>query len=543
MILSFIWLFACKTSEQPKEIKWQRYDQAAEIEANADHESGRMQFKLIQSKYLDKGKLFEKINKQLIDFSESDYNRLSPFVFEKNILDIQEAIRNKELSYKQLTQWYLYRILEFESVKDSALHAIIDINPNAVKQAQELDDDQGSHPIYGMPILLKDNINTLDMPTTAGAHVLKDNNTEDAFIVNQMKKRGAIILGKLNLSEWAYFFCSGCPLGYSAIGGQTLNPYGRKVFETGGSSAGSGVATAANYAVATVGTETSGSILSPSSQNSVVGMKPTIGKLSRSGIVPISSTLDTPGPMTKNVIDNAILLSAMMGKDDADSYSSVANQSQIDFNKIKRGGLKGRRIGAFKYLMDSDSIYNLTIDKLKKYGADIVEVDQTEVEFNGFLTLLNIDMKNDLPIYLKEYADEKISQRSIDDIIKYNLQDTAGYMPYGQQLFEGIANDTTSASDYEKIKSDLMENGRKYFEEQMQKYNLEGVVSINNYHAGYAAVAHYPCLTVPMGYKDSGEPISLTFIARPFNEQNLLQWAFDFELQSNMRKPPVNYGG
>jgi amidase len=535
-------LSTCKPFEQPSNNQWQKYDQSGEINASAEHKNGRMQFKLIQSKYLDKGKLFDKINKQLVDFSQSDYNRLLPLILEKNILQLQESVKESKMTYKQLTQWYLFRILKFENTKDSALHAIIDINPKAVEQAQRLDMDKGNHPIYGMPIMLKDNINTLDMPTTAGAHVLKGNQTDDAFIVKQMKKRGAIIIGKLNLSEWAYFLCSGCPLGYSAIGGQTLNPYGRKVFETGGSSAGSGVATAANFAAATVGTETSGSILSPSSQNSIVGMKPTVGKLSRSGIVPISSTLDTPGPMSKNVIDNAILLSAMMGKDLSDSYSKAADQAQINLNSLKPGGLNSKRIGAFKYLMESDSIYNLTIQKLKEYGTVIVEIEQTKVELNGFLTLLNIDMKNDLPKYLAKYAGGNINERTIDDVISYNLQDTSGYIPYGQQLFDGISNDTTTTEELEKIKLDLMESGKKYFEDQMQEHNLEGVVSINNYHAGYAAVAHYPCITVPMGYKESGEPISLTFIARPFEEQQLLMWAYDFEQKSKIRKMPNGYG-
>lgn len=541
IILSLFLFIACKPSHQESIVQWQRYDQSGEILANADHESGRMRYKLIQSKHLNKEKLFNKINAQLQDFSEEDYTRLKPFILEKNILELQKYVEEKVLSYKQLTQWYLHRILKFENTKDSALHAIIDVNPKAVEQATFIDNNNTTHPICGMPILLKDNINTLEMPTTAGAHVLKDNQTDDAFIVKQMKERGAIILGKVNLSEWAYYFCSGCPLGYSAIGGQTLNPYGRKIFETGGSSAGSGVATTANYAVATVGTETSGSILSPSSLNSVVGMKPTIGKLSRGGIVPISSTLDTPGPMTKNVIDNAILLSAMMGKDDADSYSKIADQSQVNFNLSNNGGLKRKRIGAFKYLMKADSIYNLTIQKLKDYGTEIVEIDQTEVEFKGFLTLLNIEMKHDLPEYLKNFASQNISVRTIDDIIEYNLKDTTGFMPYGQQLFEGISNDTTSEETFEKIKNTLMQSGKKYFEDQMTKYNLEGVVSINNYHAGYAAVAQYPCLTVPMGYKPSGEPISLTFIARPFKEQDLLNWAFDYEQNTKIRKLPRLY--
>ncbi len=172
-----------------------------------------------------------------------------------------------------------------------------------------------------MPILLKDNIGAAGMITTAGSVALADNNAGDAFITKRLKEENAIILGKANLSEWAYFLCTGCPVGYSAVGGQTINPYGRLQFESGGSSSGSGVSVAANYAVAAIGSETSGSILSPSSQNNLVGLKPTIGLLSRSGIVPISSHLDTPGPMTKNVVDNAIVLQALTGKDAADSYS------------------------------------------------------------------------------------------------------------------------------------------------------------------------------------------------------------------------------
>ena len=160
-----------------------------------------------------------------------------------------------------------------------------------------------------------------DMATTAGAVALKDNTTDDAFMVNQLKSKGALILGKANLSEWAYFFCGDCPSGYSAVGGQTLNPYGRRIFDTGGSSSGSAVSVAANFCAAAIGSETAGSILSPASQNSVVGLKPTIGLVSRSGIVPISSTLDTAGPITKTVRDNAIVLDAIYGYDKSDSKS------------------------------------------------------------------------------------------------------------------------------------------------------------------------------------------------------------------------------
>ncbi len=200
------------------------------------------------------------------------------------------------------------------------LNSIIAINPDAVSEARKRDKNRsdGDHPIYGMPVLLKDNIGMQGLPVTAGAAALANNMAADAFITERIKEKGGIILGKTNLSEWANYLSSACPNGYSAVGGQSLNPYGRRKLDTGGSSSGSGTAMAANYAAAAVGTETSGSILSPSSANSLVGLKPTVGLLSRAGIVPLSGTLDTPGPMTRTMTDNAILLSALSGEDSTD---------------------------------------------------------------------------------------------------------------------------------------------------------------------------------------------------------------------------------
>jgi len=285
-------LFSCDKKEDP--VRFVSYDESSEIASQQNHEVDRMKFKLIQSKYLDMNAVFEPFEKDLSSFTEEDYYNLEPYILEKDIPSIQESVKNGILTYEKIVLFYLYRIRKFESNNELALHAIISLNPNIVREAREKDRDKlpnTNYSLYGLPILLKDNINTQGMPTTAGAYVLEGNiNTDDAFIVKRLKENGALVLGKVNLSEWAYFFCKGCPVGYSAIGGQTLNPYGRKIFETGGSSAGSGVSVAANYAIAAVGTETSGSILSPSSKNSVVGLKPTIGLLSRTGIVPISST-------------------------------------------------------------------------------------------------------------------------------------------------------------------------------------------------------------------------------------------------------------
>jgi amidase len=448
------------------------------------------------------------------------------------------------LTYEKIILFYLYRIRRYESDSSKTLHAIISLNPNIINEAKEKDKNRPKtlkSDLYGLPILLKDNINTKGMPTTAGSYALKDNkNTADAFIVKQLKQHGALILGKLNLSEWAYYLCSGCPLGWSAVGGQTLNPYGPKLFETGGSSSGSGVATAANYAVATIGTETSGSILSPSSKNSVVGLKPTIGLLSRTGIVPISSTLDTPGPMTKSIIDNAIVLAAMTGEDLNDP-TTIGNYKNTKYTEnITDSDFKGKRLGVMKPLL-KDSVYSKTIEKLKIAGVEIIEYDPPKLSLNGFTTLLNIDMKHDLPAYLKKYADTQVNIKSVEDITKLNLLDSLARIPYGQQLFVGILKDTTSNKSFEQIKNKLHSDGIAYFKPIMDEHRLDAVLSMNNNHAGFAAVAKYPCLTVPMGYTIQGEPTGITFISYPFSEKKLLQLGYAFEQLIKARKIPKNY--
>ncbi|PQB07367.1 amidase [Polaribacter filamentus] len=521
-----------------------KYDETAELAAQQTHESNRMKFKLIQSKYLDMNEVFKPFTDDLASFSEENYQELKPLILEKNIPSLQKSVKAGTLTYEKLTLFYLYRIRKFESDSAKSLNAIISLNADVLKEARERDKNRKSGflsemSIYGMPILLKDNINTKDMSTTAGAMALAENkNTEDAFIVQKLRENGALILGKVNLSEWAYFFCSGCPLGYSAIGGQTLNPYGRKVFETGGSSAGSGVVVAANYAVAAIGTETSGSITSPSSLNSVVGLKPTIGLLSRSGIIPISSTLDTPGPMTKNVTDTFILLNAMLGKDNKD-ISSFEIDKENYFGNDQETTLKGKKIGVLSSLL-KDSIYKLTIDEIRKTGAEIIEINPPEISFDGFISLLNIDMKYDLPKYLYTNADKSVSVKSVKDVVDFNLKDSLIRSPYGQQLFEGILKDSTTIVELEVIKYKLASEGKKYLQALVTE-NLDAILSINNYHSGIAAVAKYPTLTIPMGYKKSGEPINLTFIGLPKTEGKLLIVGYAFEQLTKVRKMPKNY--
>ena len=437
----------------------------------------------------------------------------------------------------------MYRILKFESNKATFLNGILAINPSAVDEAKERDANRKSnkkHPIYGMPILLKDNINTEGMPTTAGAVALKDNNTTDAFNVTNIKSKGGIILGKTNLSEWAYFLCEGCPSGYSAIGGQTLNPYGRTLFDTGGSSAGSGVVVAANYAVAAVGSETAGSIISPSSQNSLVGLKPTIGKISRTGIIPISSSLDTAGPMTKNVMDNAILLSAMLGEDAKDITTIGNAQMSTLWENFSENDLKGKRLGVFKPFLETIE-YKNTIEKLKQQGVEIIEIEPQEMNFEGFVTFLNADMKVDLPTYLASYSSVNKEFKTVADIVAFNKKDSLIKIPYGQALFEGIVAETISTEDFTKLKERFHTEAVAFFELPMQANNLDAILSINNYNSGHAAMAKYPCLTIPMGYKETGEPIGLTFIARPFEEEKLLKIGYAFEKQNPVRNSPKLY--
>tara|TARA_R110002012_G_scaffold19465_6_gene70255 strand:+ start:3621 stop:5282 length:1662 start_codon:yes stop_codon:yes gene_type:complete len=542
LVIGFI---SCKDKNaEPKEeiVLWTPYNDSAEVAASADNENRRMRYKFIQSKVLDKNEVFLPLYDEVSQFTEEQYEKMKPLVLEQDIPSIQNQIDEGTFTYEDLVLFYLHRIYKYELPNNTTLNTIIALNPNVLEEARQLDESKETHHlIYGMPILLKDNIGTAEMKTTAGAIALKENRTDDAFIVQRLKQKGALILGKANLSEWANFLCDGCPNGQSAVGGQTLNPYGRRVFDTGGSSAGSGTSTAANYAVGAVGTETSGSILSPSSQSSVVGLKPTIGMLSRTGIVPISSTLDTPGPMTKNVTDNAILLDAMLGKDEVD-YKSVSAEPGILSAWMNPEPLQEIRLGVMINLMARDSMYAANVEALREAGAQIVEFEAEKIPLEGFTTLLNLDMKEDLPAYLNAEVKERDAVRvgSVEDVVAFNKQDSLVRIPYGQARFDGILADSTTAEQFEKIKKDLKESGRAFFN-IMEEKELDAVLSINNYHAGYAAVAEYPALTVPMGYKTDGEPESLTFIGKPFSEAHLLRIGKAFEDLTKARKIPEGY--
>ena len=515
-------------------VPWKNYDESIEIEKSKSHSNKRMQFKLIQSKYEFKNDWFKNINKELNQFSEKEYNFLKPLVIEKSIPEIQTSILDEKLTYEKLVLFYLYRIKSIEYDKNQYLNSIISINQNIVKEAREKDKrkPESIYSLHGIPVLLKDNINFEGLATTAGSYALNNNTSKNAFVVDKLKENGALILGKTNLSEWAYYFCNNCPSGYSALGGQTLNPYGRKIFDSGGSSSGSGVAISANFSSVSLGSETSGSILSPSSASSIVGLKPTVGIVSRSGIVPISSTLDTSGPMTKNVIDNAIVLKAISSYDQNDSMS--VNSKDIDLESILDSSLKGKRFGVFNEFLN-DSLYSNAINKIEKLGGIIIKFNPPQINFNGFRKILDYDMKNDLPIYFKN---NNISFKSIKDIVEFNKKDSLNRAPYGQGIFKSIISDSTKFNEISSIKTRIKTEGKKYFNTAIKKHKLDAIISINNYHAGYAAGAYYPCLTIPMGYNKNGKPFNLTFISKSYTENKLLQIGYAFEKETRLRVKP-----
>ncbi|OEK04370.1 amidase family protein [Roseivirga misakiensis] len=543
ILLLLIFVYACGPGE-PKTViaPWVPYDQADIIAANAEHRSSRMRYKRVQSTFKDRNDMWAAAADQIAYFSEEEYQELKPLILERDIPSLQASVKNGELTYEKIAQWYLFRIVHFENDKEKSLNNMISINPNLVKEARLKDKNRSAndHPIYGIPVILKDNIGTDELPTTAGSYALKDNNAPDAFITAKIKSSGGLILGKANLSEWANFYCSGCPNGFSTAGGQTLNPYGPMEFDTGGSSSGSGSTIAANYAPVAVGTETSGSILSPSSSNSLVGLKPTVGLLSRGGIVPLSSTLDTPGPMTKNVIDNAILLSAMTGEDPRDAATKDNPKDKRYWEDLTEGSLEGIRFGVVKNYLQ-DSVYKYNTEKIAELGGVLVEFEFERTRLNGFINLLNGDMKEDMVHYFADYASDNIPFESMDDLVAFNKMDSAIAMPYGQGLFEGVVNETTAGDDLVALRKNLKETGIKYFEGPMQEHQLDVILSINNFGAGFAAAAHYPCLTVPMGYLATGQPRGLTFIGRSFEEDKLLKLAYAFEKGTKSRIIPSDY--
>ena len=535
-LIFFLLIISCNENQI---IYWENYDETGEITENSDHEITRMRYKRIQSISNDKNEIFKPFNSFIKSYDIEYHNSIKEHILNKDISYIQRKIDEDLFSYEDLVKFFIYRIYKYEMNKDLYLNSIISLNPNIIKQARELDKNKPDNPLYGIPILVKDNINVEDMITSAGASVFKNNLVnDDATVIKNLKKNNVLILGKLNMSEWAYYFCRPCPVGYSSLGGQTLNPYGRKIFESGGSSSGSGVSIAANFAVASLGSETSGSILSPSSKNSLVGLKPTIGNISRSGIVPISSFYDTSGPMTNNVLDNAIIYNSMIGFDKSDELSKES--IKINIQEMQNFESSDLKIGySSRYL--SDSLFISTVNDLQSIGINNISYTSSNSSLPYFRGILTSDMKRDLPRYINQFANKNIVVKNVSDIVEFNNVDTITHAPYNQHIFNEIVNDEVSDIELEDMKKSTRTNAREFLNELMSSYNFDVFVSVDNTMAGIAAAAHFPALTVPMGYRKNGEPSNITFITSSNNEQLLYNVAYLFEKNFKRREPPKNY--
>lgn len=475
------------------------------------------------------------------------------WLIEATIDEMQEKMNSGELTSKDLVLMYLYRI---STLDKNNVNSVLEVNPDALHIAASLDAErkkQGPRgPLHGIPVLIKDNIDTNDkMQTSAGSLALKDSYAlQDSYVAALLREAGAVILGKTNMTEWANFMTEGMPSGYSSRGGQVLNPYGLGKFDVGGSSSGSGAAIAANFGAVAVGTETSGSILSPASQNSLVGIKPTVGLVSRRGIIPIAHSQDTAGPMARTVKDAAQLLNVLTAQDEKDPITLTNTELvNVDFTQfLDEFGLKGARIGIarevyFDYLSDAQkTVMEQAVEKLTELGAEVVEnviIPSTKSEWS--YDVLTYEFKADLNAYLKSLPSH-VGIRTLTDIIEFNKKHEEQTLKYGQMILE--ESEETSGTLTEQAYISALEKDIYLSKEQgidfvLEENQLEAIVFPNNFGAGIPAKAGYPSITVPAGYTSEGEPVGITFTSHAFSEGKLIKLGFAFEQGTKMRKPPT----
>jgi amidase len=488
---------------------------------------------------------------------------------EITIDDLQKAFQSGQYSSRRLTEKYLARIAEIDKAGPT-VNAVIELNPDALQIADALDQERRSKgprgPLHGIPILLKDNIDTGDrMNTTAGSMALLGSRgaPNDAFVAAQLRKAGAVILGKTNLSEWANIRSSHSTSGWSGRGGLTRSPYALDRNPCG-SSSGTGTAVSANLCVAGVGTETDGSVVCPSSANGLAGLKPTVGLVSRSGIVPISHSQDTAGPMARTVRDVAILLGAMAGADPQDSVTADSRGKLFaDYTQfLDPAGLKGARLGVVrKYGGFNDAVDQLMdtlIGEMKRAGAEIV--DPADIPTIGKfdeseLTVFYYELKADLAAYLARRGSFS-PIKSLKDVIEFNERNRGREMPYfGQDIFlKSEQKGPLSTKEY----LDALALNQKLSRAEgidfiMDKFKLDALVAptagpawitdlINGDHAAggsssAAAVAGYPNINVTAGYL-WGLPVGISFFGRAWSEPTLLKIAYSFEQLTKARQKP-----
>lgn len=487
---------------------------------------------------------------------------------EMTISELQEQMKSGQMSSRALAQKYLDRINEIDK-KGPAINAVLEINPDALSIAESLDRERklkgARGPLHGIPILIKDNIDTADhMTTTAGSLALYGSRPEeDSFVARKLREAGAVILGKTNLSEWANFRSNHSSSGWSGRGGQTKNPY---VLDRNpcGSSSGSGAATAANLCAAAVGTETDGSVVCPSSANGLVGIKPTLGLISRSGIIPIAHSQDTAGPMCRTVTEAAILLTALAGVDEADKATQASvGKSSADYTKfLDKDGLRGVRLGiARKYFGFNDRVDKLMnglIDEMKKMGAVIV--DPADIPTSGKfddseLEVLLFEFKADLNAYLARFGNQA-PVRSLKELIEFNERSRDREMPFfGQDLFIKAQEKgpLTSPKYLQALRKNHLLSRTQGIDAVMAKNRLDALVAptggpawttdwVNGDHftGGYSsasAVAGYPHITVPAGFV-FGLPIGISFFGGAWSEPKLIKIAYAFEQATKARRAP-----
>jgi len=485
---------------------------------------------------------------------------------ETTVDQLQKKMQSGDLTSVLITRWYLKRIDEFDK-SGPALNSIIEINPDAIPIAASMDVERKAGkirgPLHGIPILIKDNIDTGDkMMTTAGSLSLEGNRAlKDAFIVKQLRNAGAVLLGKTNLSEFANFRSTHSTSAWSSRGGQTKCPYILNR-NPSGSSAGSGTATAANLCAISIGTETDGSIVSPASVNGLVGIKPTVGLWSRSGIIPISATQDTAGPMARTVKDAALLLSALAVVDPDDSVTQQSKgKAQKDYTAfLDIGGLKGKRLGIEKSFFSGNpdvvALLKKTVDLLKEKGATIVEIDllkSTNPLGASEFTVLHYEFKDGLNKYLS-MTNAKV--KSLRDVIDFNIKNETTTMPFFKQEILINANDKGDLNSQEyKEALDKSTSARNIIDTFLHENKLDAICGTTNglaccidlingdYDTGFslsspAAMAGYPHITVPMGFIHE-LPIGFSFFGTAYSEPELIKMAYAFEQLTKARKPPV----
>jgi len=500
--------------------------------------------------------------------AEKENASTSPEDFKLNeitIDELQQKMKSGEYTSRSITEMYLKRINDIDK-NGHAINAVIELNPDALNIADSMDNERKSGkvrgPLHGIPVLIKDNINTADkMMTTAGALALEGNKaSKDAFIIKHLREAGAVLLGKTNLSEWANFRSSRSTSGWSSRGGQTKNPV---MLDRNpcGSSSGSGAAVAANLCAVAIGTETDGSVIAPSSFCGIVGIKPTVGLLSRSGIIPISKTQDTAGPMARTVKDAAILLGILTGVDSNDPVTNESNgKAQKDYTQfLDANGLKGKKIGVEKSFMEGHEgvvgLYKQAIDVLKNQGATIVEVEllkATKDAGSGEFTVLQYEFKDGVNKYLSA-ANAKV--KTLADVIAFNKQNEAKAMPYFKQETLESCNAKGDLNNKEYL--DALKKStstRKIIDDIMDKNKLDAIAGTSiglpccidlingDYDTGFyfcppAARAGYPHITVPMGTVHD-LPVGLSFIAGAYREDEIIKLGYAFEQATKKRTLP-----